>query len=80
MISVQHIVRRDMAVVTAAALLSFMLVDLFPGPTVLLALMIGCMGAIGARRRRPWGRTMLDSFVGVTLSVIVLVVLAVSLR
>ena len=80
MIGVQHIVRRDMALVAAAALLSFMLVDLFPGPTVLLALMIGCLGAIGTRRRRPWGRTMLDAFAEVTFSVITLVVLALSLR
>ncbi len=69
-----------MAVAATAALLSFMLVDLFPGPTVLLALMIGWVGAIGARRRRPWARTTLDAFAGITFSVLALVVLALSLR
>jgi hypothetical protein len=76
----QLVDQRDVAVAVIAALLSFMLFDLFPGPTALLAAAIGGIGAIAAIRGRTYGRRLLDVFAGMALALIVLVLLALLLH
>jgi hypothetical protein len=80
LIGMQVGVRKDTTVALVAAGISFMLLDLFPGPTVLLALGIGCAGVIGVRRDRAFGRTLMDAFVGIAVSLLVLIVWAVALH
>jgi hypothetical protein len=57
---------------------SILLVDLFFGLTILLALVIGGVGLVEVQRRRKVGRTLVDISVGMLLATVVVVLLAVA--
>jgi len=68
----------DLAIAAVAAAVSVLVFDLFPGPTVLLALSAGLAGWVQARRGRRSGRRLLSAFVGMALGAAIIVVLALA--
>jgi len=78
---VHAVVRRrpqaaDVASAAAAAVVSVLLFDLFPGPAALLALSAGGAGWLLARRGSLAGRWLVGAFAGMVLAAAVIVVLA----
>ena len=65
-----------MAIAAGAAAVGVLAFDLFPGPTVLLALSAGVAGWLQARRGRRSGRRLLSAFAGIALGAAIIVVLA----
>lgn len=70
----------DATVVVVAAVLSFLLVDLFPGPMTALTLATGAVGAAALLRGHHYGRRLIDVAAGLFLALIALLVLALLQR
>jgi hypothetical protein len=70
--------RGDVRAAAIALVVTFLLADLLPGPTVLLAVVIGVIGGVQVRRRKPIGRTLLDVFLGMLLAIAAIVILAIA--
>ncbi len=66
----------DVAVAAVALAASLLVFDLFPGPAVLLALLVGGAGWVETRRGRVVGRRLLDVLAGMVLAAAVIVALA----
>jgi hypothetical protein len=76
--SISRGLHADVAIAAVAAAAGVLAFDLFPGPTVLLALSVGVAGLVQARRGRRSGRRLLSAFVGVVLGAAIIVALALA--
>jgi hypothetical protein len=68
----------DVAIAVVAAAIGVLAFDLFPGPTVLLALSAGVAGWVQTRHGRRSGRRLLSAFVGIALGAAIIVALALA--
>jgi hypothetical protein len=73
---VVQLAKADVAIVVVALVMSLVLIDLFPGPTALLSLLVGVAGWLELRRGRVMGRRLLAAFVGMVLALAVVLFLA----
>lgn len=70
----------DLVVAAVALIASLLAFDLFPGPAVLMALMVGGAGWVETQRRRALGRWLLDMFTSMVLAAAVIIALAIAHR
>jgi hypothetical protein len=60
-----------------ALVVTFLLADLLPGPTVLVAIVVGIIGGVQVRRGKPLGRRLLGVFLGMLLAIAAVATLAI---